>query len=300
MKKLLILLLLIPALSFSFGQNALTYGGKALTYDSKVLTVEVAAYSTEYQAIYDAYTTKPSDATAVLQNALVEGWIADGDWTTKDVIYVYATHTNGDGEALINWKLPGTYDATAYNAPTFTANEGFTGNGTTQYIDCNWNPSTNGINYVQNSASQIIYIRTDVISGANISHGTYGNVDNKNCNIFPRYSGDVAYITTNDNTPVNDVNADGSGMFMNTRIAVAVNKLYRNKVAIVEATTTSTGVPTHNPYCLAYNDDDVASGHRVDQVSMYAFGSGMTQTNVNNFTDRFETYMDALGKGVIP
>ena len=28
-------------------------------------------------------------------------------------------------------------------------------------------------------------------------------------------------------------------------------------------------------------------------------GSGMTQTNVNNFTDRIETFMDAIGAGVI-
>ena len=28
-------------------------------------------------------------------------------------------------------------------------------------------------------------------------------------------------------------------------------------------------------------------------------GSGMTQTNVTNFTDRIETFMDAIGAGVI-
>ena len=200
---------------------------------------------------------------------------------------------------LFRSKLPGTFDATAYNAPTFTAYEGFLGNETTQYIDCNWNPSVSGVNYTQNSASMIMYVRTNIGGNGTQLHGTYGNVDNKNCLIIPKVTGNLAYIVTNENTPISGTNADGSGMFVNTRTAVAVNKLYRNKTAIINGTTASTGVPTHKPYCLAYNDDDVAKGFRADQVSLYAFGSGLTQTDVNNITDRFETRMDALGKGVI-
>ena len=197
------------------------------------------------------------------------------------------------------WDIQEWTNATAYNAPTFTALEGFLGNGTTQYINCNWNPSANGVNYTQNSASQIIYVRTD-INPATKGHGTTFNNDNYNCVIFPRNNDNNSYLKINNNTYSNAANANGSGMFINTRTAAAVHKLYRNKVAIINGTVASTGVPTHNPYCFAYSDDDVAAGFRADQVSCYAFGAGMDQTAVNGITDAVEVYMDSNGKGVIP
>ena len=293
MKRLLFLLLFIPVLSF--GQEVYTYGGDVVTYGGDA--VRTAGFCAEYQAVYDAYTTKPDAATAAIWNTCVKTWVSNGEWATKDVIYVYAAHTNGAGEALINWKNPGTYDATAYNAPTFTANQGFLGNGTTQYIDCNWIPSSNGVNYLQNSASQIIYMRTDIDAPG--IHGIYGSADSKNICVRQRYS-DVARVMVNDGSLENGANPNGSGMYINTRTAAAVKALYKNKVAIVNGTVASTGIPTHSPYCLAYNDDDEDKGWRADQVSLYAFGAGMTQTHVNNFTDPFETAMDALGTGVIP
>ena len=296
MKRLLFLLLLISQVAF--GQEVYTYGNKAVTYSGKVLTVTPSAYCPEYQAVYDAYTTKPSDAVAAIDNTMVVGLVSDGVWVKLDVVWVYASHTNGAGEALINWKLPGTYDATAYNAPTFTAYEGFLGNGTTQYIDCNWVPSVNGVNYTQNSASMLIYVRTNV--NTNTAHGTAENADTKDLFFTPKQADGKAYIKTNDFTYISVSNADGSGMYINTRTAAAVNKLYRNKIAIINGTTASIGVPTHSPYCLAYNNDDVAAGFRADQVSLYAFGAGLTQTDINNLTDRFEARMDALSSGIIP
>jgi len=296
MKRLLFLLLLIPALSF--GQSVYTYSGKAVTYGGDVVISVPSTYCTEYQAVYDAYTTKPSDEVAAIDNTFVAGLVSDGAWAKLDVAWVYASHTNGAGEALINWKLPGTYDATAYNAPTFTAYEGFLGDGNTQYIDCNWIPSVSGVNYIQNSASQIIYIRTDVTQSSS-GHGTLANVDSKDCVIYPRTNSNNAQIRTNDALWKTDVNADGSGMFINTRTASDLHKLYRNKGVIINETNGSIGVPTHSPYCLAFNDNDVTDGFRADQVSFYAWGAGLTQTDVDNLTDRFETRMDALGTGVI-
>jgi len=292
MKKILFLLLLIPA--FAFGQSVYTYGGKALTYGGDV--VRTAVFCAEYQTVYDAYTTKPSDAVAAIWNTCVETWVANGEWATKDIIYVYAAHTNGAGEALVNWKNPGTYNATAYNAPTFTANQGFLG-ANTKYIDCNWIPSSNGVNFTQNSASLIIYVRTDVLSVG--GHGTYNNADNKNTVIIPTYTNDRLFAGVNQQTwNYKLAPNDGDGMFVSSRTAAAVIKVYRNKVEVISETNASTGAPTHSPYCLAYNDDNVAAEFRADQVSMYAWGAGMTQTQVNNFCDPFNAAMTALGTNV--
>ena len=104
MKKLIFISLLFGIVLNSYSQKVLTYGGKAVTYSSKVLTYPV--YCDEYQAVYDAYTTKPSDAVATIWNTCVETWVDNGEWATKDVIQVNAAHTNTDGEALLDWKQP--------------------------------------------------------------------------------------------------------------------------------------------------------------------------------------------------
>jgi len=372
-----------------------------------------AGFCPQYQAVYDAYPTKPSDAVAAIWNTCVEIWVANGEWVTKDVICVYSAHTNSGGEAQLDWKHPvsgsdivinggfdtdsdwskgtgwtisggkavgtaasgnltqsgiltlgktykvtytisdysagsirfgcgtkygttksanGTYSdeltyiagsadlicdgvasftgkidnvscvewhgATIYNAPTFTVDEGVLFNGVNSYADQNFIPSYNGVNYVRDSASHILYIRTNI--GTNTYHGIKASDDLKNMFICPyRAVGLVSYIQTNDNSFVSGANTDGSGMFINTRTAANVKKLYRNKAIIIDATNPSTGLPTHSFYTGCNNDDNAASAFRADQVSLFAAGAGMTQTHVNNFTDPFEVAMDALGKGVI-
>jgi len=46
---------------------------------------------------------------------------------------------------------------TAVNSPTFTTNVGFSGDGTSAYVDTNFNPSISGINYTLDDASRIMY-----------------------------------------------------------------------------------------------------------------------------------------------
>ena len=246
----------------------------------------------EYQAIYDAFTTKPDIVTAYIWNRFVEDAIRTGEWALLDVFYNYAAHTNADGEALINWFNPGTFDATAYNAPTFTANEGFTG-ADTKYIDCNWNPSTNGINYVQNSASMGVYCRTDVDEAKN-AVGLNATVD-----AFIRIrSGNQAGFRVNSTGSGTVANLDSRGMYVSNRVLSTHQDLWKNKIRISNHLRTSTGVPNVNVYTLALNNSVVATNFVTTQISVAFAGAGMTQTNVNNLTNYYNTAMTSLGKNV--
>jgi hypothetical protein len=129
-----------------------------------ILSIEntIAAYNApnapngldaDYQAVLDYGTaqgyTLPSASQQVLQNQLVVDLKAAGVWSKLDTFAVFAT--DGDSDfALIDWiRLT---DYTAVNSPTFTTNEGFQGNGTSSYINTNYNPSTSGVNYTLNDA----------------------------------------------------------------------------------------------------------------------------------------------------
>ena len=61
----------------------------------------------------------------------------------------------------------------------------------------------------------------------------------------------------------------------------------------------STGIPNLEFYILGMNEGGVPGQFTIRQYAEAHIGGGMTQTNVDDFTDRIETYMDAIGAGII-
>lgn len=117
------------------------------------------SFDVDYQAVLNYATaqgyTLPSSSQQILQNQLVLDLKSAGIWSKLDTFANFAT--DGDSNfALIDWKRLTQY--TAVNSPTFTANQGFKGNGTSSYIDTNFNAFLNGVNYQQNNASRGLYM----------------------------------------------------------------------------------------------------------------------------------------------
>lgn len=110
-------------------------------------------FDADYQAVLNYATslgyTLPSAGQQVKQNQLVLDLKSGGIWSKLDTFGVFAT----DGSAsfaLICWKR--RVLMTAVNSPSFTTNLGYVGNGTSAYIDLNYNASTFGGNYTLNNA----------------------------------------------------------------------------------------------------------------------------------------------------
>ena len=161
--------------------------GSALTANLKEAGAEAAGYGTEYQAVYDAYDTKPDAADAAIDNTMIAGWVSDGVWSKIDGIWIFANHIIG-ADSLRNWKDPSGTLATAYNSPAFDQWEGWTGNGSNAYIDLNWIPSVNGVNYTQNSASMGGYIRSSFTQNS-VDFGVSGDHDTR---LQSRWASDLA------------------------------------------------------------------------------------------------------------
>jgi hypothetical protein len=125
-----------------------------------------ADYETEYEALLSRMTTLgytwPDDTLKVKQNTLVTALKSAGIWSKLDVLWVFAT--NNSNNATLNWITPASHQCTLVNAPTFTASAGFKGNGTSSYLDTNFNMSTQGVKYVQNDASRFVWVRTALVT----------------------------------------------------------------------------------------------------------------------------------------
>jgi len=268
-------------------------------YSAYSNVVSGTTWTAQYQTVYDSFTTKPSAAIAAAQNTMVAALVAAGVWTKLDVLYIFAQTTNGAGEALKNWKLPGTYDATLVNAPAFVALEGFTG-AATKYIRTNWNPNSNGVNYTLDSAFGAIYIRTNVKENS-------ADFGAKDATHFAAYlatrwisgvDGDL-YGRINTSVSSQIANTDSRGMFVISRETNNIVRVYRNKAQIIDAAVASSIIPNKEMYILCYNNNGVADFLSTKQVSFYAAGAKLLQADVNSLTDAFEVYMDSNGKGVI-
>ena len=172
---------------------------------------------------------------------LICGMVSDGTWALMDGVYVFAI--NSQANALINLVNPGTYNLTITATPTFTANAGFTGNGTTTRLNTSFTPSTAGGNMTQNSASFgacDLSSRTD----ASPSYILMGATDGTIYSYLGPYA-DTAELEW----AVNDVGAAGVtsgltnslGSWATTRTSSTTNNSYLNGSLVQSNSVASTG-----------------------------------------------------------
>src|SRR5229473_4702071 len=87
---------------------------------------------------------------------------ATGCGTVLDGLYIFATNTT----TTANLNLCGTsFGLTTSAAPSFTADRGYTGNGTTQFLDTGFIPSAAGGATTLNSTSLGAYVLTNRTTG---------------------------------------------------------------------------------------------------------------------------------------
>ena len=239
-------------------------------------------YDATYQAILDYATTQgytlPSDEQKLLQNQLLIDLKSAGVWNKLDTFANFAT--NGSTQfALIDWKRLVQYDASTN--PTFTPNEGFMGNGTSSYIDTNFNPSTESTNYITNDASRYMYLfsgsvgqRIDgTFSDNNIRLGSY-NTQKINSGSINLMNSAFPYTTT-------------KGMKSIHRTSSTDVTLY-NALVGENRTLLSVGLPNENQWIFRQGGN-----YSNAKISMYAMGSSLISENTD-FVNAFNTYLNSL------
>lgn len=207
------------------------------------------SFEPEYQAILtkaiDLGYTLPSASVQTKQNTLLASMKVSGVWNKLDVFYVFAVDNNASAFATINWKNPNANQSTLVSSPTFVSNGGFQGNGTSSYIDTNFNPATQGVQYTQNNASR--YFFTHAISGT----GRLDGVLSSNANTMTRGSNQSQRInagTNNLSAPFDyDANVNTKSIH---RTSASNVTLYNSTTGSVGLTQTSTAITSANQLIL--------------------------------------------------
>lgn len=246
-------------------------------------------FDADYQAILDYATTQgytlPSAGQQVKQNQLMLDLKAAGVWSKLDTFAVFATDGNSDF-ALIDWiRLT---DYTAVNSPTFTTDFGFNGDGTSSYIDTNFDLSNLTTKLITNeeSISTGLYIpRVD-------SATTEYILGNTSSTEFRLYSGNQTAALNRYMGMRYDGDWSGTGLMSVHRIynASAANwKVYNNKTDVsVTATNTYSSLSGSNILIFRYFSD-----YNINPCSFFYSGDSLV-TEISDFVDALDNYYNAL------
>jgi hypothetical protein len=235
----------------------------------------------DYQAVLNYATaqgyTLPSSSQQLLQEQLLKDLKSGGIWSKLDTFAVFATDGNSDF-ALIDWKRLSQY--TAVNSPTFTTNGGFTGNGTSSYIDTNFNPSVGTNKYLLNNAGRFFWVdnRTGTTWEGTSTGATNNSVNQDSASI--RINQGTANLNSIVSFAVDEFHAINRTSSTNVEIFTNTTQSSR--------TATSTSIANVNQFVL--RGGNTYNGSR---FKMYAMGQSLVSENTS-FYNAVNTYLTSL------
>lgn len=251
------------------------------------------SYETESLAIFAAFTTPPDTTRKGNINTMVAALKTAGVWSKLDVMYAFAA---ADSQAsLINWKNPGTFNASAVNTPTFTTDRGYAGNGSTSYVNSTFTPSTAGGNFVLNSAHLGLWSRTNAQAAA-VTMGARTTSTTEESLLRPRDTGNLTLGRINKaGGGVNPANTDSSGHFVTRRSGGTAAAIHRNGSSLGSNTEGSTALPQFPIFIGALNTAGSASSFSTYQIAAAHWGSSLSDTEITDTYNALLAYLQAVG-----
>lgn len=255
-------------------------------------------YGAEATALFARMTVQPSDARKALIDGLISDLKSAGVWSKLDAFYMFAGHS--EAESLLNW-IENDNDATLVNSPTFTVDRGFTGNGSSSYINTNFAPSADATNYSQDDCAFGVYLRLDQAGADKCAMGIFDNTPNRFSQIFPRNSGNNLVISLNAPGSTTDASTATLGLFAASRASSTTHRAYRNGVEDDSEFSTSGAVNEDNFYVLARHRNDTGGVDLFsnNQAAFAFLSSDLIDSEHLSLSNLIEAYLDALGAGVI-
>ena len=250
------------------------------------------AYDSDANFLFSQMSPPPDATRKRLIDWTVRELKAFGIWYRLDRLFVFAAHAQQG--ALLDW-TKATRSATAVNSPTFTTDRGFTGNGTTSYINSNYNANSQGVNYSLNSAVIGAYVTGTAVDAGIV----VGFSDAAAFSQFqPRSTGDIVVPRLNSGGSTTSASTDASGWWTIDRASSAEFITYRNGASFSTHTTVSSAVSNFTSYILARNLAGTAGAFFSLQTSAVLFGGTLTASQHYQLNRIIEYYMDSVQAGV--
>jgi hypothetical protein len=291
MKRLLLVILLLLPISAPAQFNGCSAGFCAPVVASGGFTPSCSQSSTFLAAATGVTLT----ADKQNYDTLICGLVSDGVWNF-DVLYIWAAPTQAT--ALINLANPGTFNGTTHGTVSFAAYQGFTGDGSTFYIDSGFNPATATTpKFVQNDAVLGVYVLTNRTTGSNLWQigCTVGACPGL---LFDSYSGGSAGGTLNSASIISTGSTTAQGAWNLARSDAVAEGIFLNstEARVGGLSDTSVAPTSANIIFFGFN---TGFGLVSDQMAAGWIGSGLNvvatvSVNSCKVNNRINTYLRFL------
>lgn len=253
------------------------------------------SYDADASAVFGAFSVAADDERKNQIDTLVTSLKAAGVWSKLDSLFVFAAHH--EQAARVDWKAVSRI-ATAVSSPTFTADRGFTFNGSSSYLALGFNPSTHGVNLTGTSGTHGVYSRTNATSDGSAYGATSSST--VNVNMFPRtVAGNLQGALGHAASGAQVAIADSLGLSVYERDSTTA-ELFKNGVSVSNTTPSSPGSTAVNLelFIGCRNGSGAPTAYRPFEAALFFAGGVLTDTEQGDFYDAVQAYMTSVGANV--
>lgn len=246
-------------------------------------------------------TAITNDTDKTNYDTLICGLETDGIGcsNTLDLLYVLAAPDSAT--SLLNL-CSASFALTTSGTITFAANEGYTSNGTTGYLDTNYTPSTNAVLSTLNSTIMGVYDRTNRTTNNNsVQFGGKGPAAHYSYMTILDTTDRVETSVNSSNFPTFTTNTNAQGAVSSSRTGASAAGVYKNLTSIsltIAGSANSTGLPDGKLFIAALNSNGSTLQYTTDQLAAAWYGAGLTGANSVLLHTRINNFMTAYGKNV--
>jgi hypothetical protein len=259
-----------------------------------------SAGSCAASSVWFARTSGLSATEHNAYDSMICGMISDGvgcsAWSGSsgnlDALYIFATNTTTTANlnlCSINNTLTKT------GTVTFSADHGYTGDGSTGYLDTGINPCAGGFNATQNSQEIGAYVLTNRTTSQ--AYTAIGASDGTNYSYIVPVDAGATYNDLNGHSFLNTTQTSAQGFWMSERSdSVSVHQIKNGSPIGFVGTDSSTCI-SKTLTILALNGSSVTQ-FSADQLSAALIGGTLTSGQITAISNRVNAYMTALGINV--
>lgn len=246
-------------------------------------------FEREARNLFARFTTPPTSDRARLINALIKTLKQCGAWAKLDVLYILAA---ADAQSsLLNW-VATSFNLTAVASPTFAADRGYTGNGSSMRLDTGFNPSTAGGKLSLNSVHLGLWRPGDAAGTSNLPVG------NLNLTLRP-YVGAATSVTAKAHeasSTTHTIPAAPHRHYMLNRTNSSTYDLWAAGTKVINAAAqASSAMQSLDMPVLARQTAAGTYQYAPDQYAACHWGGGLTDGEALGMWQALSAYMTAVG-----
>lgn len=253
----------------------------------------ITARVPEADLLIDYMTVRPQGNRAFLISDTIRRLKAADIWAKLDVLWMLAAHDAP--AARLNWKTPASFALTAVNSPTFTADRGYAGNGTTSYLNTGWDHATNAVQFTRDSNHLMSWSRTTYSGSIACDFGAYatpGPFFNRGLAVQFNTSNKSVFLSNESGLAVANTAA---GMTLGVRRSSASTEMYVNSVSVGTGSQASKDSTSLDVYICGLNFDGSFAQATTRQIAAVGIGNQLSAQQQAACYNIVQSYMTAIG-----